>query len=102
MEPILIVIYYRPQTNFAKVLFLQVSVCPQGVSVQGRGFCTKDGSLSRGGVSVQGRGLCPEGVSVQRVLCQGNPSPYGYVQAVRILLECILVGVIIHVKFIDL
>ena len=23
--------YYRPQTKFAKVMFLQVSVCPQGV-----------------------------------------------------------------------
>ena len=22
--------YYRPQTKFAKVMFLQVSVCPQG------------------------------------------------------------------------
>ena len=26
--------YYRPQTKFAKVMFLQVSVCPQG-----RGAC---------------------------------------------------------------
>ena len=24
------IIYYRPQTKFAKVMFLQVSVCPQG------------------------------------------------------------------------
>ena len=33
--------FYRPQTKFAKVMFSQVSVCPQerrggGVSVQGR------------------------------------------------------------------
>ena len=49
----------------------QVFLCPQGV-----------GSLS-GGVSVLG-GLCPGS------LCQGDP-PYGYVRAVRILLEYILV-----------
>ena len=30
--------YYRLQTKFAKVMFLQVSVCPQGVGgVHGRG-----------------------------------------------------------------
>ena len=34
----------------------------QGVSVQGRGLCPGEGSLSRGGVSVQGRGLCPGGL----------------------------------------
>ena len=28
---------YRPQTTFAKVMFSQVSVCPQGGGVRGRG-----------------------------------------------------------------
>ena len=44
------------------------------------------------GVSVQG-GHCV-GVPDQGGLCQGDlpqPPPYGYVRAVRILLECILV-----------
>ena len=56
--------YYRPQTKFAKVMFSQVSVCPQGGNLD----------LCPGGVSVQeglrpgGRGdLCPGG------LCQGDP-----------------------------
>ena len=62
--------YYRPQTKFAKVMFSQVSVYPQG----GLGLCPGGfhpagdlhhrGSLSgrslSGGVSVQG-GLCPGG-----------------------------------------
>ena len=51
------------------------------------------GSLSRGG-------LCPGGVSVRRSLSRGvsvrkTPlPPYGYVRAVRILLECILLYVV--------
>ena len=74
-------------------MFSQVSVCPQGgVSVQG-GLCP-GGSLSRG-VSVQG-GLSPGEVSVwegslsRRGSLSGRP-PYGYIWAVCILLECILV-----------
>ena len=53
------------------------------VSVQGRGLCLREGSLSKGGVSVRG-GLCPGGpggslsrgeVSVQgRGLCPGEGS----------------------------
>ena len=75
--------FYRPQTKFAKVMFSQVFVCPQGgVSVQGGVFV--QGGLSPGG-SLSGRGLCPGGG-----LCQGDP-PYGYIWAVCILLECILV-----------
>ena len=30
--------YYRPQTKFAKVMFLQVSVCPHGGGGDVRGF----------------------------------------------------------------
>ena len=94
---------YNPQTKFAKVMFSQVFVCPQGgVSVQGR-------SLSRGvsvrGVSVQGgfsvqgggglcpgrslSGLCPGG-SLSGGSVSGRPA-YGNEWAVHILLECILV-----------
>ena len=59
---------YRPQTKFAKVMFSQVFVCPQGgVSVSVRG-CLHPGGLCPGG------GLCPwgslsRGVSVQEGLC---------------------------------
>ena len=75
--------HYRPQTRFAKVMFSQVFVCPQGEGSVSRG------SLS-GGVSVRGKGLCPEGlvskgVCVQGGLCQGD------VRLVLILLECIFV-----------
>ena len=52
----------------------------QGVSVQGE-------------VSVQGVSLSG-GLSVQGGFCHGDP-PYGYVRAVRILLECILVYIVI-------
>ena len=64
---------YHPRTKFAKVVFTGVclstgggvsvhmvwGVSVGGISVQGRGLCPGEGSLSRGGVSVQGRGLCP-------------------------------------------
>ena len=70
---------------------LKRSLCPGGVSVQ-EGSLFR-GSLCRGSMS---RGLCPglvyvQGmVSVQGGLCQGDPK-YGYVRAVRILLQCIFV-----------
>ena len=35
--------YYRPQTKFAKVMFSQVSACPQG-SVSGRGCACGGGA----------------------------------------------------------
>ena len=55
----------------------------EGVSVWGRGCLCPEGSLSRRGVSVQGD------------LCQGDPL-YGNMRAVRILLECILVSLCVH------
>ena len=62
-------------------------LCPGGLSVWGAlsgGLCP-GGSLSRGGLCLEG-GLYPGG------LCQEDPlPPYGKEQAVRILLECILV-----------
>ena len=103
--------YYCPQWSCGKVIFLHLSVshsaqggslsqhAPQvtwrGVSVQG-GLCP---GVSVQGVSVQGvsdwvGSLSGGEVSVQGVLCQGDPrtgAPYGNARAVRILLECILV-----------
>ena len=60
-----------------------------GLSVQG--VSVQEGSLSRG-VSVRG-GVCPGGLCLRGGLCQGDRSlpPYGYMRAVLILLECILV-----------
>ena len=103
--------YYRPQTKFVKVMFSQVSVCPQGgglglclgsPSLGGRGgLCPGDlcsggsllrwGSLSRGifvlrglsgGFSVKGGSLSEGSLS--------RGSLYGNEWVVRILLKCIL------------
>ena len=49
--------YYRPQTKFAKVMFSQVSVCPQRGSLSRGGLC-QGGSLSRGG-GASVRETCP-------------------------------------------
>ena len=46
---------YRSQTKFAKVMFLQVSVCPGGGGVRGR----RDGACMAG--SVRGRGCTWQG-----------------------------------------
>ena len=67
-------------------------LCPERVSVQG-GLCPAGGSMSRGGSLSSGGGSLSRvgslsgGVSVR----DPPPPPYGYVRAVRILLECILV-----------
>ena len=46
-------VHYRPQTKFAKVMFLQVSVCPHGgacvVAAGGCGVCV---------VAARGEGAC--------------------------------------------
>ena len=57
---------------------------------------TAGGSLSRIGGFCPGDlcpgGLCPGGSLSREGLCQVTPLPlYGYVRAIRILLECILV-----------
>ena len=74
-------IFYRPQTKFAKAMFSQVSVCPQG------GLCP-GGSLSGG--------LCP-GVSVRETplvqLRAGSTHPTGIhscSKCASACLECIL------------
>ena len=62
--------FYRPQTKFAEVMFLQVSVCPQGgACMVARGVCGCSGGgmrgcsggmrgCSRGGACVVARGAC--------------------------------------------
>ena len=60
--------FHRPQTKFAKVMFSQVFVFPQG----GLGLCPGE-SLSGGSLS---GGLCPGEVSVRGVSVQEDP-PYG-------------------------
>ena len=80
--------------SWGKVIFSQVSVCPQ--RRRGLGLCT--GSLYSGGVPVRvslSGGISVGGslsrrVFVQGSLGQGDP-PYGKERAVRIPLECILV-----------
>ena len=96
-----------------------VCLCPRGGLCPGGGFHPGE-SLSRGvsgglclGVSVQGRGSLSGRVSVQGGLCsrgslcvgvsvRENPPPrkgprpsYGNEQAVRILLECIFVNILL-------
>ena len=83
--------FYHQQTKFAKVMFSQVSVCPQGgVSVSVQGFSVPGGYMSKGGlcsglypgrsltrgISVQG-GLCPRGSLSKGVSVQGSLCPRG-------------------------
>ena len=97
---------YHPQTKFAKVMFLHVSVCPQGV-----GVVSQHAGVWPGGSPGPHRGEgvprpTPEGVSrptsrgvsrptprgvSQHALRQTPPSRQLLLRAVRILLECILV-----------
>ena len=94
------ILYYHPQTKFAKVMFSQVSVCPQGSSLSRGDLCPRGlcpgvvcvrGSLSGGGVSVQGR------VSVQ----WGSLSGRLPVRLSVILLQCILVLLYVYTWQID-
>ena len=84
-----ILFYSRPQTKFAKVMFLQVSVCPHGGAcvVAWWGACM----VARGGMHGCCRGVrgCSRGEG-----CAWDTTRYGDTineRAVRILLECILV-----------
>ena len=47
---------YRPQTKFPKVMFLQVSICPWGGGMRGRGACVVGG--------MHGREACVAGACV--------------------------------------
>ena len=76
--------YYRPQTKFAKVMFLQVSVCPRGGGHAWQGTCVMWG--------VHGRGHAWQGGGVRgRRGVHGEGRDTFNERAVRILLECILV-----------
>ena len=100
--------FYRPQTKFAKVMFLQVSVCPQG-GVHGcqgvwmvaggmrgeeghawqRGACVvKGGMCGKGGHAWQRRGMHGEGGHAWDTMRYGDMINE---RVVCILLECILV-----------
>ena len=82
-------VHYRPQTKFAKVMFSQVFVCPQGRglhlgglhpgggSASRRGVCIQEGGLHPGGGSTYRRGVCiQEGVYIQ----EGGLHPGGFGQ----------------------
>ena len=62
--------YYRPQTKFAKVMFLHVSVCPQG-----KGACMAGGMHGRGACMTGGvhgwRAYMVGGMHGRRHLWQG-------------------------------
>ena len=77
---------YRPQTQFAKVMFSQVFVCPQG---EGLGL-RPEGDLCQGDTP-QTETPCTETPPRQRPPPGQRPPLYGNGWAVRILLECILV-----------
>ena len=111
---------YRPQTKFAKVMSLQVFVCPhRGVGgipaciAGGIPACLAAGLLGGGipeclaGFQAHTQGGSWRGISPGRCLLLGVPAPGGacsrggvetpppwrlLLQAVRILLECILVN----------
>ena len=79
--------FYRPQTKFAKVMFLHVSVI---LSTGGWGW----GCLVPGGCLVLG-GTWSRGLPAPRGACSGGveiPPWRLLLRAVRILLECILVN----------
>ena len=52
--------YYRPQTKFANVMFLQVSVCPRG-GVPGKGACMAGMFVHSGGACMGRRVVCGRG-----------------------------------------
>ena len=60
--------YYRPQTKFAKVMFSQVSVCPQGGGL----------SLCLGSLRPRWRGLCPEDLCPGGSLLRGGALSGGF------------------------
>ena len=97
--------YYRPQTKFAKVMFLHLSV----ILFTGWGACMAGGvrsspCVARGRGCMHGRGACVAGGGMHGRgaggMCSGGCAwqggmhgPPPHARAVRILLECILVYV---------
>ena len=79
--------HYRPQRSCDKVMSLHLSV-----------ILFTGGCLYPGGSLSLSRGFSIQGVSVQGGLCQVDPPlPYSYMQAVCIILECILVITLIEI-----
>ena len=78
--------YYRPQTKFAKVMVLYLSVSHsvhKGGLHKGRGSASRGGSESRGGSASRGVGqILPSNRILRDTVNE---------RAVHILLECILV-----------
>ena len=83
--------FYRPQTKFAKVMFSQVSVCPQGgMHGRGGGACMAGGHAWQGvcmAGGMHGRGCAWQGVCTAGGACvagagcvwQGGMHGRGYV-----------------------
>ena len=69
--------YYRPQTKFAKVMFLQVSVCPQGGGVHGMGDMHSRGHAWWGSVCSRGCACWGEGGVCAGGMCDGGTSVAG-------------------------
>ena len=67
--------FYRPQTKFAKVMFLHLSVSH---SVHGGGVCSQGGYLLRGGVCSWGGAFSGGGVCSQGGAWWRHPLPDGY------------------------
>ena len=103
---------YRPQTKFAKVMFLQVCVCPQG-GMRGRGACMAGWGCVVGGPCVAGEHVWQGGGHAWQGghVWQGDMHGRGHAwharpwqilrlwhtvneRAVSILLECILVPIV--------
>ena len=62
--------FYRPQTKFVKVMFLQASVCPRG-GMLGRGTCMARGMNGRG--ACMARGHAWQGACVVGGVWHANP-----------------------------
>ena len=114
---------YRPQTKFAKVMFLQMSVCPWGGNrrggVHGGGACMVGGCAWQGGMCGGGHawwGACMAGGMHGRGhawwggMCGGGVGWRAWQilrdtvneRAVRILLECLLVIFLLLQALLDL
>ena len=88
-EPIhMTAIYYRPQTKFAKVMFLHMSLS-HSVHKGGGGVWSLplEGGVPAPGCACSRGGACSRGVP-------GRDPPQLLLREVRILLECILVLVV--------
>ena len=82
--------HYRPQRSWGKVIFSQASV-----------ILLTGGGLVPGGCGVWSGGVRSRGMSAPGGVPGGDPPGRLLLQAVRTLLECILVAFIKFTKFND-